>query len=150
MKTYGINLFMAALAISGLNAQDAKPPMDRRPPPPILLPVLDADKNGALSAEEILASSNALEGLDKDGDGKLSKKEICPPPKEKKPNGPKPPKPPKGNPILVKTLDLDDDHELSADEIEEAPTSLLALDKDKDGAISREEMKPGKPPKKEA
>lgn len=147
MKTYGINLFLAALAITGLNAQDAKPPGDRRPPPPILLPVLDADENGALSAEEILASSDALAELDKNGDGKLGKKEINPPPKGKKPKGPKPPK---GPPILVKALDLDDDHELSADEIEDAPTSLLTLDKDGDGAISREEMKPGKPPKKEA
>ncbi len=147
MKTYGINLLLAALAATGLNAQDAKPPADRRPPPPILLPVLDADENGALSAEEIAASSDALAGLDKDGDGSLSKKEISPPPKGKKPKGPKPPK---GPPILVKALDLDDDHALSADEIEDAPTSLLTLDKDSDGAISREEMKPGKPPKKEA
>jgi hypothetical protein len=147
MKTYGINLILAALAATGLNAQDAKPPTDRRPPPPILLPVLDADENGALSAEEIAASSDALAELDKDGDGSLSKKELSPPPKGKKPKGPKPPK---GPPILVKALDLDDDHALSADEIEDAPTSLLTLDKDSDGAISREEMKPGKPPKKEA
>jgi hypothetical protein len=147
MKTYGINLFLAALAITGLNAQDAKPPGDRRPPPPLLLRVLDTDEDGALSADEIAASSEALAELDKNGDGKLDKKEINPPPKGKKPKGPKPPK---GPPIIVKALDLDDDRELSADEIEDAPKSLLTLDKDADGAISRDELKPGKPPKKEA
>ena len=144
MKPYGIHLILAAIAITGLNAQDAKPPGDRRPPPPLLLPVLDADENGALSTDEITNSSAALAELDKDGDGQLSKKEIAPPPpKTKKPKGPKPPK---ASPVLVKALDLDDDHVLSADEIEDAPATLALLDKDGDGTVSKNEMKPGKPP----
>lgn len=144
MKTSTIHLFLAALAITGLNAQDAKPPGDRRPPPPLLLPALDADEDGALSADEIAAASTALGDLDKNEDGMLTKKEIAPPPpKGKKPKGPKPPK---GSPILVKAIDLDDDGTLSADEIEDAPAALLTLDKDSDGAVSKEEMKPGKPP----
>lgn len=140
---------LAALAVTGLNAQDAKPPGDRRPPPPplLLLPALDADENGELSAEEIQASSTALAELDQNGDGMLDKKEIAPPPpKGKKPKGPKPPK---GAPFLVKALDLDDDHVLSADEIEDAPASLALLDKDGDGIVSKGEMKPGKPPVKD-
>ncbi len=82
MKTYGIHLILAALAVTGLNAQDAKPPGDRRPPPPapLLLPVLDADEDGALSAAEILASSTVLADLDMNGDGELTKKEIAPKP----------------------------------------------------------------------
>lgn len=149
MKPYGIHLILAALAITGLNAQDAKPPGDRRPPPPapLLLPALDADEDGALSAEEIAASSAVLADLDKNEDGELTKNEIAPkPPKGKKPKGPKPPK---ASPVLVKAIDLDDDGVLSADEIEDAPLSLSILDKDEDGSISKEEMKSGKPPIKE-
>ena len=145
MKTRSLSLMLTALAITGLNAQDAKPPVDRRPPPPLLLPVLDADEDGELSAEEIQASSSALLDLDKNGDGSLDKKEIAPPPPKKQ----KGPKPPKGPAFLVKALDLDDDHTLSADEIEDAPISLAALDKDGDGIVSKKEMKPGKPPIKE-
>lgn len=145
MKTRSLSLMLTALAITGLNAQDAKPPVDRRPPPPLLLPVLDADEDGELSAEEIQASSSALLDLDKNGDGSLDKKEIAPPPPKKQ----KGPKPPKGPAFLVKALDLDDDGILSADEIEDAPTSLAALDRDGDGALSKKELKPGKPPIKE-
>lgn len=145
MKTRSLSLMLTALAITGLNAQDAKPPVDRRPPPPLLLPVLDADEDGELSAEEIQASSSALLDLDKNGDGSLDKKEIAPPPPKKQ----KGPKPPKGPAFLVKTLDLDDDGILSADEIEDAPTSLATLDRDGDGALSKKELKPGKPPIKE-
>lgn len=146
MKPHRIHLILAALAITGLNAQDAKPPLDRRPPPPLLLPALDADENGELSAEEIQASSDALAELDKDGDGALSRKEIAPPPPKKS----KGPKPPKGSPVLVKALDLDDDGTLSADEIEDAPLSLAALDTNGDGIVTKKEMKPGKPPIKDA
>jgi hypothetical protein len=146
MKTYRIHLILAALAATGLNAQDAKPPHDRRPPPPplLLLRALDADKDGELSEKEIQASSTALLELDKNGDGALTKKEIAPPPpKGKKPKGPPAPK---GSPFLVKALDLDDDHVLSADEIEDAPASLTVLDTNGDGIVSKKEMKPGKPP----
>lgn len=144
MKPHTLHLILAALAATGLNAQDAKPPHDRRPPPPppLLLPALDADENGELSAEEIADSSDALLDLDTNGDGELGKKEIAPPPPKKR----KGPKPPKGSPVLVKALDLDEDGKLSADEIEDAPLSLGALDKNDDDVVSKKEMKPGKPP----
>ena len=144
MKTYALPLMVLTLTATGLTAQDAKPPVNRRPPPPLLLPALDGNpKDGALSAKEIANAAASLLELDKNDDRKLSPKEISPPP----PKGPKTKKPqPKGAPTIVKALDLNQDRFLSADEIDDAPESLLALDKDGDGAISREELKPGKPP----
>jgi hypothetical protein len=56
------------------------------------------------------------------------------------PNGVRPPPPP-----IIQALDLDGDGELSADEIKEASTNLLKLDKDKDGTLSREETRPPHP-----
>lgn len=143
MKTYALPLMALALTATGLTAQEGKPPVTRRPPPPVLLPVLDSNKDGALSADEIADAAAALLELDKNGDGKLGPKEIAPPP----PKGPKTKKPqPKGPLTIVKALDLDQDRFLSADEIEDAPASLAVLDKDGDGTISKEELKPGKPP----
>jgi hypothetical protein len=46
---------------------------------------------------------------------------------------------------LFDALDRDDDHKISADEIEGAPEALRELDLDGDGTLSREEMRP-KPP----
>jgi hypothetical protein len=51
----------------------------RRPPASPLLRLLDADRDGALSAEEIANASKALLKLDKDGDGALSREELRPP-----------------------------------------------------------------------
>jgi hypothetical protein len=142
MKSHTLPLMILALAAGGLQAQDGNPPLDRRPPPILLLKALDGDKDGALSADEIANSSAALLELDKNEDGKLSPREISPPPKGKKTKNP----PPKGSPVIVKALDLDKDRFLSADEIEAAPGSLAALDKNGDGAITKDELKPGKPP----
>jgi EF hand len=140
MKSHTLPLMVLALAAGGLHAQDAKPP-GHRPPPPVLLKALDGDKDGALSADEIANSSAALLELDKNEDGKLSPREISPPPPKHKGKNP-----PKGPLVIVKALDLDEDRFLSADEIEDAPASLAVLDKDGDGTISKAELKPGKPP----
>lgn len=68
------------------------PPGHRPPPPPAVIVVLDTDKDGELSAEEIANAVEALKTLDKDGDGKLSHEEMCPPPPEKGGKGKRPQK----------------------------------------------------------
>lgn len=50
----------------------------RRPPPPVMA-VLDANRDGILSAEEIANASKALLTLDKNGDGQLTPEELRPP-----------------------------------------------------------------------
>jgi EF hand len=56
------------------------------------------------------------------------------------PEGHRPPPQP-----LLKALDTDDDHKLSAEEISNASTALKTLDKDGDGKLSKEELAPKKP-----
>lgn len=143
MKTATMLTALAAL-LATAGAVSAKPGKPPRPAPPLLLPVLDTDRDGELNADEIANASAALLELDKNGDGQLTPREILPKPpkKAKKPKRP-------GPPILVRTIDLDGDKTLSADEIEDAAISLLGLDTDGDGALSRKEMRPPKPGDKE-
>lgn len=60
------------------------------------------------------------------------------------PDGPRRPVPP-----LFAALDADKDGELSADEIANAVTALKALDKNGDGKIGKEELRPPMPPRGE-
>ena len=144
MKTISIHLLAALVATASATAQP-KPPGDRRPPPQPLLPVLDTDRDGELSEAEIATAPDSLATLDKNDDGSLTRKEYLPKP----PKGKLPPKP-KGPKVLVKTVDLDGNGTISAEEIDDAAVSLAILDRDSDGTISRKELKPGKPPVKSA
>ena len=159
MKTRSIHLILAVLATITANAAEPKTPDGHRPPPQPLQKALDTNRDGELSPDEISASTTVLEGLDKNGDGALTRKEFLPkPPKDKDEQGNEgaPPPPPPGKdgkknpppPPIIRALDLDKDGVISAEEIDAAPESLLILDKDDDGTISRKELHP-KPPKKE-
>jgi len=143
------HLLLAVLATVTAHAAEPKPPVDRRPPPQPLLVALDTNRDGELSPDEITNAPNALDALDKDGDGALSPKEIKGKPPKKKTGEAAPPPPDQMGPppVILKALDLDKDHSLSAEEIEAASESLLILDKDNDGTLSRKELRPGKPPK---
>ena len=66
-----------------------------------------------------------------------------PPPREgQPPGGGRGPRP---NP-LAEALDKDRDGDISAEELKEATASLQTLDANKDGILSREEMRPPGPP----
>jgi hypothetical protein len=55
------------------------------PPPPPLLHALDTNKDGELSADEIANAAKSLLTLDKNGDGKLDRMELRPPPPGQRP-----------------------------------------------------------------
>ncbi len=139
MKLNRIHLLVAVLATVTANAAEPKTP---HPPLPPLLVALDTDRDGELSAAEIAKASAALSELDKNGDGKLTLKEILPPP----PKGVTPPPPPPAPGPLFAAIDLNKDGSLSASEIEDAPLALLTLDKNHDGKLSRKELNPPPPP----
>src|SRR5688500_11335821 len=72
----------------GKRGEDRPPPGHHPPPPhhPLEL-ALDVDGDGELSAEEIAGAVEALKKADRNGDGKLSGREIRPP---RPPHGPPP------------------------------------------------------------
>jgi hypothetical protein len=111
--------------------------------------VLDSNHDGELDATEIASASAALLTLDKNGDGKLTAEELRPPPPAGATNhpnfGPPPGHPPHPGPLFA-ALDTNKDGELDADEIANAGASLLKLDVNGDGKLSREELRPKFPP----
>lgn len=50
------------------------------PPQPPVFMLLDTDKDGMLSAEEVKKAAEVLAKFDKNGDGNLTALELCPPP----------------------------------------------------------------------
>jgi hypothetical protein len=109
--------------------------------------VLDADKDGTISAAEIANAAKAILTLDSNGDGKISKDDAPVPPADSPQRPADAPTPPDGerphpnDPIML-ALDANTDGELSAAEIANAPTSLKALDLNKDGVLTPDEYRP--------
>lgn len=116
-------------------------------PPPIAV-AFDADSNGVLSAEEIAQAPSQLLKLDKNRDGQLGAEELCPggfgrggqgcpwggQGRRACANGQKS--------VLLSLLDTDKDGLLSPAEINAAPAALRALDKNSDGQVTAEEVRP--------
>lgn len=139
-----------------------------------VMAVLDADKDGALSAEEIAGAVAALKKLDRNGDGKLTSEELRPRmgqrgefseqrpesrgPADRGPNAGRPgidrpgiDRPGMDRPgtdraefmgRMFSERDADKDGQLRGDEIPQQMASRLdRIDKNGDGAVSREELK---------
>ncbi len=177
----------------GEQAKGDGPREGQRPPGPMpmpLLPALDADGDGIISAEEMKNATAALQKLDKNGDGKLTREEWQPRPQgrgpqerrdgdqegkpktgprdgERPPVGPRDGERPKSEgprdgerpqggpregerpqggqgerppaPPLLGALDADRDGVLSADEIDKSPEALAKLDQNKDSQLGPRE-----------
>ncbi len=120
-------------------------------PPPIAA-VLDADSNGVLSAAEIEQAPSQLLKLDQNHDGQLTTQELCPggfgrggqgcpwggqgqgKGRGACANGQKS--------VLLALFDTDKDGTLASAEINGAPAALKALDKNNDGQVTAEEIRP--------
>jgi hypothetical protein len=133
-----------------------------RPPPMPLIQALDTNHDGVLSADEIANAPANLLKLDKNGDGQLTKDEYLPPRPPRRagdtngPAGGPPPdnqndsgQPPRHRPLppIVTVLDTNGDGIISADEIANASASLLKLDKNGVGQLTRDELMGPRPPR---
>lgn len=146
-------LFMFVALLSGATLASAQTtngnpgpgrlgPRGHRPPPSPLIAALDANHDGVISADEIANAAANLLTLDKNGDGKLTVDELCPP----RPADAPPPPPDavahhRGGPLML-ALDANGDGELSPTEIANAPASLKALDLNHDGQLTHDELRP--------
>lgn len=138
--------------------------------PPPLVGALDANKDGTISADEIANASAALKTLDKNNDGQITGDELRPPRPEgagqgpdgerrgPRPDGERKGPPPgdrgEGNfhppiPPMIGALDANKDKIISADEIANASAALKSLDKNGDGQLTMEELRPERPPRPE-
>ena len=120
-------------------------------PPPIAA-ILDANSDGVLSAAEITQAPSQLLKLDKNTDGQLTAEELCPggvgrggqecpwggqgqgQGRRACANGQKS--------VLLALLDTDKDGVLGSAEINGAPAVLKALDKNNDGQVTADEIRP--------
>jgi Ca2+-binding EF-hand superfamily protein len=129
-------------------------------PPPPLLNALDANHDGTIDETEIANASAALKTLDKNGDGKLTKDELRPqrpeggngqdgqrPPRQDGQGGPRMDgqRPMGTPPPLVNALDANHDGTIDATEVANASTALKTLDKNSDGKLTKDELRPMRP-----
>jgi hypothetical protein len=124
-------------------------------PPPVIA-ALDVNHDGTIDAAEIAGASAALKTLDRNGDGKLTADELHPP----RPQGGEaggsaarggPGGGPQGGgmdgehrptPPVIAALDANHDGTIDAAEIANAPAALKKLDKNGDGKLTMDELRP--------
>jgi hypothetical protein len=176
MKSTSIILPLTIVAglSTPLIAQDGgPPPRPGHPPVPPLVQALDRDEDGVISKYELKRATRALSKLDENRDGELTRDEVRPPhpPRDRenperhrprrdrdapddagnepegKPDGQRQGPPP--SPIF-QALDADRDGAISDEELENAPEALAELDANEDGELTRDELRPphpgGQPP----
>ena len=150
-----LNITMAVILATGLNAFAQGPGggsrggQGQQPPKPAVDTALDVDGDEVIDADEIANAAAALIGLDADTDGGLSFEECMgfsngggqqSPPIGRGGNGGKPPAPP-----IFSALDTSGDEIVDEYEIADAPSSLLELDDNGDGALQADEIRPSHP-----
>jgi hypothetical protein len=129
-------------------------------PPPAFIGVLDANHDGVIDADELANASAALKKLDKNGDGQLTMDELmAPPPRPGGTNGgpdhvrgQRPDGPPPGGkgdgknrpplPPIIAALDANGDGVIDASELANASAALKKLDKNGDGQLTMDEIRP--------
>jgi hypothetical protein len=139
--------------------------------PPIIA-ALDANHDGTISTDEIANAPAVLKTFDKNNDGAVQLEELRPkaqegadegkdgerkgpPPGGRRPNGPRAGAAgPDGGkvfhlpiPPVIAALDANGDKTISADEIANASNALKTLDKNGDGQLTKEELRPELPPR---
>jgi len=111
----------------------------------LVLGALDADHDGIISPSEVANAPIVLRGLDLNHDGKLTPDECGQGPGDASIRGDVAEHARIEfmhlNPVLA-ALDADHNGEISAREIQNAPTALNALDKNDDGKLTQDEVLP--------
>lgn len=143
-------ILLVALTASAALGQDRPEPPAAPPAPPIppVMKVLDTNKDGVLSAQEIAAASDSLAQLDADQNGRISEEETRPPKPEGEKEGRRQPRggeEERPAPPVMAALDQNGDGTLSKREVGRASKSLNELDVDGSGSLEREEMTPVAP-----
>lgn len=151
---YGIGL--CGLAFLAANLCGAQPPEGRRgfgpPGAPFgpggpggpgghpLLMLLDTDRNGELSSEEIAAAADALRKLDRNNDGKLTLDELPRQPFMRPGSGGQPA--PEQEMSRLGGMDRNNDGKITKDELPERMQEYFSrLDANGDGSLDREELR---------
>jgi hypothetical protein len=153
MKTFVYSTVIAAsLGFATAALAQGNPPPHRGGPngghphgPDPLVVALDVNHDHAISAEEIANAPASLLALDKNGDGKLTFDELCPPRPADAPPPPAGAPAPRPMSPVFRALDTNGDGELSAAEIAAAGSALLALDTNHDGTLTPDEFRPARP-----
>lgn len=120
------------------------PPSRGRHHPPLIIRALDANHDGIIDSNEIANASEALKTLDKNGDGQLTPNEYLGP--FAPTNAPVAGRHHPPLPAIIVALDANHDGIIDATEIANASAALKTLDKNGDGELTPDELRPPPPP----
>jgi Ca2+-binding EF-hand superfamily protein len=160
-KALTIILALLLISVTMLMAQRDDSEQRSHIPKPPVFKALDANNDDIISESELADAPSALKSLDKNADGQLTPDEMRPegmkePEKpdyydnaqkaqmnngrteeQKKMRGDRPRMP---RPPLIEALDTDKDGKISSDEIKNATASLKKLDRDGNGKLTHDEI----------